>query len=1241
MKTAFIKSILREIKSSFGRFISIALMLLIGSFAFVGLKSTGPDMRNTLEVLTDETNMSHMMVQFTTGIEEKDKKKILEYDEISDSEFLKAIELKTQADDKLINLIQLPEKISKPRVVEGRYPENSGELLLDNGLKEEINIGDKIIFKKEEKSLNFILDEADFNNKEISVSKNGSDKEKDKKKEDKEDKLLTYEFEIVGFCITPEYLGELDKGQSFSKYGDFYSFGYISKTNFNKLKDKKEDAKSQIAYLRFKNLDNMKISDLGFEARSIRHKTYLDKEFENRPNELFNEMNNNILDELAIKETEISDAKKELKKAEEEITKARSKILEGWIEYNEGRDDYNYKIEDAEKEIELAKAKIKTGEKEYSDGKAELDEARKKYNKGLQQYNVGLNAYNEAKSQLEDAEIQLNKLKENKNNLLNLKTLVSNEISLKNIIDQYDSLVALRTSKINERNQAIENGNTILADQLQIEIDNINEQINALGDINSIKAQYNIIQSIKASFDAYENGIYQKEYNAISNGNPSYIQALIDSIPAKETEISQGKAELNATKTLLDNTKKELDKAKKEIDDGQIVLNKSKAILDKAKTDLENAEKLLNREKSKGYNDLINAKDDLEKAEEELKEAVEKFEKEKKTADKEISDAEKTINKVKENIKKLDKPLCIFSSRYNNTNYYLFFESANKIDILANIFPPFLYLIALLVSLTTMTRMVDEQRQEIGTYKGLGYLNNEIALKYAIYGGIAAILGGVLGVLVGADLLAEITFNAYATTFVLKERIHIVNYASSILSIILAITCTSLAAYWSVKKYLNKNAAILMRPRTQRKGKKTFFEKIKFIWKRLPFLVKVTLRNVFRYKGRMFMTILGVGGCTGLLFFGFSLRFSMAQVLPKQTKEVTKIDYIVSYNEIIDEDNFKEFKNFVLSDERIDNTSFVYSEPLQYKSTKGQLSHLVLIVPDDLESFKEQVELVDNRTDKEKIKAIPSNRKDLREEEKNRLKELRKQGEKDIIKLNNKSAIFTDKFLKVTGKEKDEHIFIENLYGKEYKVIVGGSAENYVSHFAYMSQEYYDKIFDKSADPNTYLITLKEDVDGDEFKDNLSNYTVITSLIDMRFEEVNSWVSTIDVVVIIVTLISGILAFVVLYNLTYINLSERIREISTIKVLGFYQGEVVRYIYSETAILTVLGTFAGYYIGNLLYSLIADLIIQDTLNLYKGNNLYIYIGASAITVLFFFIVGLIINKKLKKIDMVEALKGFE
>lgn len=1245
MKTALIKNTIREIKSSLGRFISIALMISLGTFAYVGLKSAGPDMRYTLDELTAETNMSHMVVQFTTDIEEKDKEKILEYKEIADFEFLKTIELKTKEDDKLINLIELPERISKPKVLEGRYPEKQGELLIDNGLRSEISIGDKLIFKKEEESLKFILDDTTINgtnekdkDKVKEVDKN---KEKDKEKETKEPRLQTYEYEVVGFCITPEYLGQFDKGRSFSRYGDFYSFAYISKSNFNNIKDIKENNKTQIAYLRFENIQNMKTLDLGFEKRSIRHKEYLEKVFANRPKELFNEMNDNILDELAIKEKEIFDAKKELKNAENEIVKGKIKILEGWQEYKDGLEEYNKEIKDAESELSKARKLVDDGVAKYNEGKSEFDAAKTKYQEGLQQYNTGLARYNQSKTKLDEGETALNLLKQNKDKLLALKSLVANEVTLKKIIDKYNSLVAERTIKEKQRDEAIAAGNTDLAAQLQLEIDAINTQIAALGDIGAINIQYNSIQAAKASFDDYQRGIYSLEYNAIFKGSPSYIQGLIDSIPSKESEIAQGKVELKASKVLLDNAKKELDVAKVEIDQGQIVLNKSKKELDNAKLELRSAESIFNTEKSKSSALLQNSREELLQAEKDLSEAETKFKKEKSKATKEIEDAEKKIEKVKTDIKKLDKPLCIFHTRYDNTNYYLFYDSAGRIDILANVFPPFLFLIALLVSLTTMTRMVDEQRQEIGTYKGLGYLNNEIALKYAVYGGIAAIIGGLIGVAIGSSILSEVTFNAYATTFVIKQRLHVMNYAGGIFSMILAIACTSLAAYLSVKKYLNKNAAILMRPRVQKTGKKTFFEKIKFVWKRLPFLTKVTLRNVFRYKGRMLMTIIGVGGCTGLLLFGFALRYSMAETLPRQRENIIRSDFIVSYNEIIDEEDAKKFKEFIAKDDRIEKSNSLHSEPIQYKDSKGQIANILLMVPKDIEGFNEQISLIDSRSDSEQIKAIPKYNKELREREKNRLIALRKQDKQDIINLDNNSAVFSDKLLNVTGKETGENIFIQDLYGKEYKVKVGRPITNYISHFAYMSPEYYDKIFDKATEPNSYLIKLKPEVDVAKFKADMLEFVVTTSSLDMSFAEINNWVSSIDAVVILITVISGILAFVVLYNLTYINISERLREISTIKVLGFYPNEVTKYIYSETAILTVLGILFGYYIGHGLHDLIIDFIVPDMLNLYRGVTPLVYVGATLITVVFFVVVGIIIHKKLSKIDMIEALKGFE
>lgn len=729
MKTALIKNTLREIKSSLGRFISIALMISLGSFSYVGLKSASPDMEYTLNEFSKETNMSHLVIQFTTGIEEKDKNKILEYNQILEAEFLKSIELKTKEDEKLINLIELPEKISRPKVLKGRYPENKGELLLDNSLNGEYNIGDKILFKKEEKSLNFNLDDTSINGNKKEENENINKDEKNIENL----RLEKYEYEIVGFCITPEYLGELDKGRSFSRYGDFYSFAYILKDNFKSLKDKNEDSKTQIAYLRFKNIKDMNMLDLGFYKRSIRHKEYLEKQFTNRPKELFNEINNNILEELEKKEKEINDAKKELKDAENKIIDGKLKIIEGYEEYNEGKAKYDDEIDLAEEELIKVKEKLKNGEKEYNKGKKELDDANTKYINGLSEYNENLDKYNKGKQELKQAEIQLNLLKQNINKLNDLKILVLKEVTLKNVIDKYDTLV------IKKQEAEIE-GNLEKANQIQLEIDQLLLDNAHLGNITQIKSQYNLIQNIKLSFDNYQKNMYNLEFNTINQGNSSYIQKMIDSIPIKEEEINQGKIKLQQTKTLLDNAKTDLDKAKVKIDEGRKRLDKSKKELDDGKYKLESSLNIFNIEKQKKLNLLDSSYYDLKQAQKEIKENEEKFLKEKEKVEKEIKEAEEKINKVKEDIKKLDKPICIFNTRYDNVNYYLFYDSAKRIDLLANVFPPFLFLIALLVSLTTMTRMVDEQRQQIGTYKGLGYKNREIALKYVVYGGIAAIL---------------------------------------------------------------------------------------------------------------------------------------------------------------------------------------------------------------------------------------------------------------------------------------------------------------------------------------------------------------------------------------------------------------------------------------------------------------------------------------------------------------------
>lgn len=425
------------------------------------------------------------------------------------------------------------------------------------------------------------------------------------------------------------------------------------------------------------------------------------------------------------------------------------------------------------------------------------------------------------------------------------------------------------------------------------------------------------------------------------------------------------------------------------------------------------------------------------------------------------------------------------------------------------------------------------------------------------------LFGGLIGVIFGSMVLSSVVFLSYSSTFRTYERVHIINYKSGIIAVLIGITSTTIASYLASRRSLKENTASLMKPKVDKKGKKILLERITFIWKKLPFLVKVTFRNVFRYKGKMFMTIIGVAGCTGLLFMGLALRGSIAKTIPKQRSDITGLDYYVSFNKDIDKEDFKKFEEYINSSTDIENKCKLYLEPLSYKTNEGRKITVIAIVPFDEKSFEDMINLREvKKVDYMDIKYDKEENENVFEEiEKTAENLVNKNGKEKLkinyggledrrkLKIDNNSAIITDKLLYLTGKDKGEDIELQNIYNEQFKLKVGEPAKNYISHFVYMSPEYYDKIFNKSIEENTYAIRLKDNVDKDKFKDEIMSFKVFTSIIDMRLKQAKQWIFAIDIIVAVIIAISALLAFIVLYNLTYINISERIREISTIKVL--------------------------------------------------------------------------------------------
>ena len=539
--------------------------------------------------------------------------------------------------------------------------------------------------------------------------------------------------------------------------------------------------------------------------------------------------------------------------------------------------------------------------------------------------------------------------------------------------------------------------------------------------------------------------------------------------------------------------------------------------------------------------------------------------------------------------------------------------SANKIGDIANVFPVFFFLVAALVCLTTMTRMVDEQRGNIGTLKALGYSKLSISSKYIVYAAVASTLGALVGLAIGVVLFPTVIFYAWGIMYTVPKVKLLLDLPLSIISILVAVSVTTLAAVLACYKELIETPSLLMRPKAPKEGKRIFLERISFIWKRMNFTEKVTARNIFRYKKRFFMTVIGISGCTALLLAGFGIKDSISTIASKQFGEIIKYDSQVSIDKdstlTEKEDLFDKYKN----DSRVEDIS----EMSTFNSKAiddGEDKSVKLIVPKNISEFKDFISLRERSSQKE-------------------------------IQLDNSGVVITEKLSKSLGVKKGDKITIENEDGDRKEVEVSAISEMYVDHYVFMSPEYYKSTFGVTNEINALALKLNdtstkvEEVLGTELMDNdiVKSVSFYSGLVN----NFDNMISSLNIVVIVLIVSAGALAFVVLYNLTNVNVSERLREIATIKVLGFYDNEVSAYVYRENLVLTAIGSIVGLALGTILHRFIMITVEFDAMMFGRNINILSYLIAVVITMGFAILVNLVMYKKLKKIPMVESLKSVE
>lgn len=698
----------------------------------------------------------------------------------------------------------------------------------------------------------------------------------------------------------------------------------------------------------------------------------------------------------------------------------------------------------------------------------------------------------------------------------------------------------------------------------------LNQQIEQL---NAVKAQY---QALK------ESGMTDEQTLAILEQLNAQIQSGDAAVAQAQAQIEQTRAQLQYGQEQINSGYAQLSAAKQQIADGEAKIAAGEQEIASGWEEYYAGEAEANAEIAEGEQKIADAKAELEDAKAEVAE--------------------------------IEKPKWYVYDRNDLPDYPGYGDNADRMRAIGEVFPVIFFLVAALISLTTMTRMVEEQRTQIGTLKALGYARRSIARKYLGYAFLATLFGSVIGILVGEKIFPYIIINAYKIMYKHMNELAIpYNLRYGIGAAGTALLCTLAATIMACYKELREQAAQLMRPPTPKQGQRVLLERVAFLWKHLNFSWKASVRNLVRYKKRFFMTIFGIGGCMGLMIVGFGLKDSIFAIVDIQYGELQLYDGTVIMAEGASEEEKEEVVQKLESEREVDGS--LEGVLTQITIGNGSEWHEVYLdVPRDEKQFEKFVTLKDRKTD-----------------------------EKYSLKTD--EVVLTEKAAKELEVQPGDMITIRDEEKGNMEVKVGAVCENYMGHYLYMTADVYESVYGEEPDYNavfykTVSRTTKEAQSVGEDVLRLPGALSVSYTTDLK-QQVDDMLGALDIVIVVLTISAGMLAFVVLYNLNNINITERKRELATLKVLGFYPNEVSAYVYRENIVLTVLGALFGIILGTILHRFIIVTVEIDTVMFGRNIDVSSFVYSFLLTIVFSMIVNGAMYFKLKKIDMVESLKSVE
>lgn len=719
-----------------------------------------------------------------------------------------------------------------------------------------------------------------------------------------------------------------------------------------------------------------------------------------------------------------------------------------------------------------------------------------------------------------------------------------------------------------------------------------------------------------AQLDAQQEEVakgYEEYYDALKpfEGTPMYDQ-MVEQLAPQKAKLDEAAAQIQAGYQQLAQVKTQLEESKAELDAAQAQLKDAAQQLDTGWAEYQSGQQTLDQEEARGRSQLAEAKAELDDGEAEYQKGLEEYEQAKADAQPELEQAQADIDQGQKDLDAMATCEWYVLGRDTNSGFVSYSQDAERVDNLSSIFPVIFFVVAALACLTTMTRMVEEQRTQIGSLKALGFSRLAISQKYIGYAFVASLVGGLIGLGIGATLIPAVIANAFQIMYAIPGLDYKMQLPLFVLAVLAAVACTTGAALWACLSTLIDTPANLMRPRAPKAGKRVFLEYIKPIWCRLSFTWKVTMRNLFRYQKRFWMTVIGIGGCTALIVTGFGLHESIFDVLDKQFDEISLYDATVGLDEDLTEEQKQGIEDYLDGEEAVADYMFTYQQMMD-ASTTGTSYDVYLFAVDDVEEF-------------------------------GRFVDLRHRSDHSPVELDGSGVVIDEKLSELLDVSVGDTITLEG--DQRVEAVVADITENYVYHYVYLTRDLYTQLYGEDYQNNVMLLAYQDGMGVDVSNqtsetlmkmDGVASYSYIATIRD-SFEDS---MDAINYAVVIIIVAAAALAFVVLYNLTNINITERRSELATLKVLGFYDGETTAYVLRENVFLTIFGVILGLVLGRFLHSWMVLTVEVDLVMFGRTAPPYAYVLAAALTALFSLIVNVAAHFRLKKIDMVESLKTVE